>query len=115
MTCAGLIASLDSGAVVRHGELPLVDDETSWRKTLVIYCALLVVFFVVPIGFAYLTAKLIRFVFGRGDIHDPVVAGGVAGAFVIGMLVSGDIVIPWLYRILPASLVKGIRKTKRRR
>ena len=84
-------------------------DASNRRTIAAVYCGLIAVFFAVSIGIAFGAAVLIRFVTGHEGIHDPIAAGGTAIAFVVGMWVSGDFVMPWLLNILPASLVRNIR------
>ena len=90
-------------------------DVPGWRRLAVVYFALIVVFLVVSIGIAWGGALLIRIVTGHEGIHDPIAAGGTALAFVFGMWVTGDFVMPWLLNVLPASVVKSVRLNKRRR
>ena len=90
-------------------------DVPGRRRIAAVYCALIVVFFIVSIGIAWGAALLIRIVTGHEGIHDPISAGGTAIAFVFGMWVTGDFVMPWLLNVLPASLVKSVRLNKRRR
>ena len=90
-------------------------DVPGRRRIAAVYFALIVVFFIVSIGIAWGAALLIRIVTCHEGIHDPIAAGGTAIAFVFGMWVTGDFVMPWLLKILPASLVKSVRLSKRRR
>ncbi len=91
-----------------------MDDERSRRKIGAAVVAHTVAFLVLSLGFACGVAILLRKVFHK-SLDDPVAASWTVGAFVIGMLVSGDLILPWLFKILPASLVKSVRKSKRRR
>ena len=90
-------------------------DVPGRRKKAAVYIALIVVFLAISIGIACSAAVLIRIFTGQEGIHDPIAAGGTAIAFVFGMWLTGDFIMPWLLKILPASLVKSIRLNKRRR
>ena len=90
-------------------------DVPGQRKKAAVYIALVVVFLAISLGIAAGSALLIRIVTGHEGIHDPIAAGGTAIAFVFGMWLTGDFIMPWLLNILPASLVKSIRLNKRRR
>jgi len=90
-------------------------DVPGRRKKVTVYIALIVVFLAISIGIAFSVAVLIRIVTGHEGIHDPIAAGGTAIAFVFGMWLTGDFIMPRLLNILPASLVKSIRLNKRRR
>jgi hypothetical protein len=90
-------------------------DPPDWRRIAAVYCGLIAVFFIISFGIAYAAAMLIRIITGRAGIHDPIAAGGTAIAFIVGMWVTGDFIMPWLLKILPASLVRNIRNKKRPR
>jgi Na+/serine symporter len=90
-------------------------DSPGWQRTLAVYLALSVVFFVVSIGIACGVALLIRIVTGHQGIHDSIATGGTAIGFIVGMWIAGDFIMPRLLNILPTSLVKDIRNRKRRR
>jgi succinate-acetate transporter protein len=87
-------------------------DSPGWQRIAAVYIALTVVFFAISIGIACVAALLIRIATGREGIHDSIAASGTATAFVIGMWIAGDFIMPRLLNILPTSLVKNIRTSK---
>ena len=111
----GCLTEDEAFAVFPHEDLYSMGDVPGRRKIAAVYCALIVVVFIISVGIVCGASLLIRIVTGHEGIHDPISAGGTAIAFVFGMWVTGDFVMPWLLNILPTSLVKHIRNNKRRR